>query len=103
MGDLPPEDSRPTEDDLQKAESCLKGVQIEILSNPSKPLPSTIPPCPLTPSVVRQKYSEVIVHDKNTKQHAVPSKITIDKSCTSDRLKLLEKLKAYRDFSIYVL
>ena len=30
MGDLPPEDRRPTEDDLQKAEACLKGVQMEI-------------------------------------------------------------------------
>ena len=30
MDDLPPKDSRPMEDDLQKAEACLKGVPLKI-------------------------------------------------------------------------
>ena len=51
----------------------------------------------------RQEYSEAIVNVRNAKQQFLQGKITNDKSCIPDqRLKLLEKLEAYKDIFLYM-
>ena len=104
MGDLPPEDRRPTEDDLQKAEACLKGVQMEIFPTQVNYYKAQYYLALSDLHLWRQEYSEAIVNVRNAKQQFLQGKITNDKSCIPDqRLKLLEKLEAYKDFSVYVL
>ena len=104
MGDLPPEDRRPTEDDLQKAEACLKGVQMEIFPTQVNYYKAQYYLALSDLHLWRQEYSEAIVNVRNAKQQFLQGKITNDKSCIPDqRLKLLEKLEAYKDYSVYVL
>lgn len=103
MDDLPTKESRPTEEDLQKAEACLKGVPLELFPSQVNYYKAEYYLAMSDLHLWKQEYRKAMVNARNAKQQFLEGKITNEKSCIPDRrLNLLERLEIQRDFSVHV-